>query len=262
MDIDELWRQVVENPDDIGYRLVLADALIEAGDPRGELIALQCRGADAKISVGANDVPENPAERVSELVAANWERWLGDAAPALLRHGSTFRDGMLSLVRVGSESAQPIDWQRVAAHRELCAIERVRPAQVRSDHYAQFLHGLVRDPPWVEVHQPNVVRALRTLRDRWAIRGIRIGGITFTTSPRRREIAPLTAEIPLVAEMAPGIEAIEIPPMYSAGEELFALALQLPRLFPRLRKVKIETFGNSLGDAEPRLRALSFVEIA
>lgn len=39
--IDELFREVWQRPDDIELRLVLADALLEAGDPRGELIQLQ-----------------------------------------------------------------------------------------------------------------------------------------------------------------------------------------------------------------------------
>ena len=259
MDIDELWRQVVENPDDIGYRLVLADALIEEGDPRGELIALQCRGADANIFVGANDIPENPAERVSELVAANWERWLGDAAPALRRQGSTFRDGLLSSVQVGTDRGLPIAWERIAAHRELCALERVSPLNIRGEDYAVFLHGLVRDPAWVDVHLPGVIRALRAKREHWAIRGIRMGGITFT-SRGRSEIAPLATELRLVAEMAKALEIVEIPPMYGAADELFALALQMPKQFPNLQKLRLETYGG-FGDAEPRFRALSFVEI-
>jgi uncharacterized protein (TIGR02996 family) len=39
--IDELFREVWQRPDDVELRLVLADALLEAGDPRGELIQLQ-----------------------------------------------------------------------------------------------------------------------------------------------------------------------------------------------------------------------------
>lgn len=42
--LDELWRAVFDQPDDQELILVLADALLEAGDRRGELFALQCRG--------------------------------------------------------------------------------------------------------------------------------------------------------------------------------------------------------------------------
>jgi uncharacterized protein (TIGR02996 family) len=42
--LDDLLRAIVEHPADDGARLVYADALLQAGDPRGELIVRQCRG--------------------------------------------------------------------------------------------------------------------------------------------------------------------------------------------------------------------------
>lgn len=42
-----LIAEVVAHPDDDGPRFVLADHLLERGDPRGELIQLQCRGQPA-----------------------------------------------------------------------------------------------------------------------------------------------------------------------------------------------------------------------
>jgi uncharacterized protein (TIGR02996 family) len=42
--IASLYRQVWEHPDDDHVRMVLADALVLAGDPRGELIQQQLRG--------------------------------------------------------------------------------------------------------------------------------------------------------------------------------------------------------------------------
>lgn len=41
MQAGDFFRAVYERPDDDGARQVLADVLIEAGDPRGEFIALQ-----------------------------------------------------------------------------------------------------------------------------------------------------------------------------------------------------------------------------
>ena len=41
MDLEALYHNVYENPGDDRRRLVLADALLERGDPRGELITLQ-----------------------------------------------------------------------------------------------------------------------------------------------------------------------------------------------------------------------------
>jgi uncharacterized protein (TIGR02996 family) len=60
-----LVADVVAHPDDDGPRLVLADWLVERGDPRGELIQLQCAARPS----------EALAARADELVAAHGLRW-------------------------------------------------------------------------------------------------------------------------------------------------------------------------------------------
>ncbi len=62
-----LFAAVYADPDDDGVRQVLADALQEKGDPRGEFIALQMAG-DA---------------RAKRLLKANQQAWLGPLAPVL-----------------------------------------------------------------------------------------------------------------------------------------------------------------------------------
>ncbi|MFO0548896.1 MAG: TIGR02996 domain-containing protein [Polyangiaceae bacterium] len=86
--IDELWRAVLDQPDDRERILVFADALLDAGDRRGELIALQCRsdppsadefdptlGPDARVLCGALepaiDMPQRAAFRLG-LVRRAW----------------------------------------------------------------------------------------------------------------------------------------------------------------------------------------------
>lgn len=68
-----------------GPRLVLADALAEAGDPRGEFIALQFAHERGELTLGKT-------ERMARLLAASGRRWLGDldgqvAPPAVFRRG-------------------------------------------------------------------------------------------------------------------------------------------------------------------------------
>jgi uncharacterized protein (TIGR02996 family) len=63
---DTLMREILANPDDDGPRQVLADQLLERGDPRGEFIALQLSGAD-------------PA-RAEALRATHYKQWLGALA--------------------------------------------------------------------------------------------------------------------------------------------------------------------------------------
>jgi uncharacterized protein (TIGR02996 family) len=61
-----LLAAVHADPDDLETRLVYGDALSEAGDPRGELIALQCHRGSAPAG-----------ERERELLASHGNTWLG-----------------------------------------------------------------------------------------------------------------------------------------------------------------------------------------
>lgn len=69
-DIAALFRDVYANPFDDGRRAVLADALTEAGDPRGEFISLQLLGASTKHS-----------KRISQLLRAHTAEWLKPLSP-------------------------------------------------------------------------------------------------------------------------------------------------------------------------------------
>jgi uncharacterized protein (TIGR02996 family) len=66
---DALLAEVYANPDDDGPRIVLADLLLEDGDPRGELITLQIEGGDD--------------EREKALLKKHGKQWLGALAPVL-----------------------------------------------------------------------------------------------------------------------------------------------------------------------------------
>lgn len=71
--VTTLFAAVYRDPDALDARLVLADRLQEAGNPRGELIALQCgRSRD-----------ERPSVREQELLKRYGRKWLGPIAPAL-----------------------------------------------------------------------------------------------------------------------------------------------------------------------------------
>jgi uncharacterized protein (TIGR02996 family) len=236
--MDELWRQVVEAPDDIGMRLVLADALIERGDPRGELIALQCRGADARVIVEREVDEDNIVERVNDLVAGNWDTWLGELAEIVVRQGSTYEMGMLATITVG-ENDQPLAvWERVAKHHELCAVRHVKPLRARSEPYGAFLAGLVNDPAYVEVSSPQIVRAIRTRRKQWRIRGIAYGGIMYFS----REVTPgmLTGDFKQLEELtAATLETIDFT-VAIGGDEFANVVLGLPAQFPNLRAITID----------------------
>ncbi len=78
-------------PGDDAPRLVYADWLQERGDPRGELIALQCR----------DKLDPAGKRRVRELVAQHGLRWLAPLAPAILEQKPLrFERGFLSACTV------------------------------------------------------------------------------------------------------------------------------------------------------------------
>lgn len=94
---DELLGEVLANPADLSLRPVLMDSLLELGDPRGELLALQLKPE-----------PLTAAERKREkaLIRERWADLLGPLAP-VLKPDSRFARGFLvhAELRAGMSSA-------------------------------------------------------------------------------------------------------------------------------------------------------------
>lgn len=83
-----LWDAVRDRPDDDGARAVLADALLEAGDPQGELIAVQ-------LAIARGGASEAVREREGELLA-QVKGALGALAPAV--RGLTVVRGLIETI--------------------------------------------------------------------------------------------------------------------------------------------------------------------
>ncbi len=83
---EALFARVHEAPEDDSARLVLADQLLEQGDPLGEFIALQYAEA-----------PDE--ERMARLLAANRERWEAPLGPYIERGYTRFERGFPVAVR-------------------------------------------------------------------------------------------------------------------------------------------------------------------
>jgi uncharacterized protein (TIGR02996 family) len=89
-DVPALFAAVYADPDDDGARSVLADALQELGDPRGEFITLQLmRGRTGK-----------PTRRETSLLKQHERTWLGPIASVLDRASVVFERGFLAKCRV------------------------------------------------------------------------------------------------------------------------------------------------------------------
>ena len=85
--LEALYAAVYDDPDDDQARLMLADVLQEAADPRGEFIALQMvRGRDG-----------GPPTKREKTLADAWSRdWLGPLNPAVMKQGVVFDRGFLA----------------------------------------------------------------------------------------------------------------------------------------------------------------------
>src|SRR5207245_10870265 len=68
-------RAIIEEPGDVGLRLIYADWLEERGDPRGEFIRVQCQLEEVE-----EDDPRlaELQARQRELLAAHEGEWLGE----------------------------------------------------------------------------------------------------------------------------------------------------------------------------------------
>ncbi|HEY1547533.1 MAG TPA: TIGR02996 domain-containing protein, partial [Kofleriaceae bacterium] len=118
-DLEALYAAVYAAPDDDAPRAVLADALTDAGDPRGELIALQLREA-------AGDATPEMTERARELVQTHAKSWLGSLRPIVYR--AELRRGFLHTLELeGSYATRK--WDELARDPALATVEELETGQ-------------------------------------------------------------------------------------------------------------------------------------
>jgi uncharacterized protein (TIGR02996 family) len=95
---EQLLAQIRANPGDLGARQVYADLLIEAGDPLGEMIALQC----------AEPTPKG-VKRAKELLREHRGRWLGELEPVVETKSCVFERGFLAAAWVRCRTAKQLE---------------------------------------------------------------------------------------------------------------------------------------------------------
>lgn len=105
---NDLLELVYEDPFDLSRRQVLADSLLERGDPRGEFIALQLAKTDEK--------------RQAALLKKHHKAWLGPFAKIVDDFG--FEDGFVS--RIQLKHLTVAQFQLLAAAKEWATVKRVR----------------------------------------------------------------------------------------------------------------------------------------
>lgn len=242
-DLDALWAEVAAQPDDVATRSVLGDALTLAGDPRGDLIVLQCNSKNPKRPLrGTNrDVYDG---RVKTLLRRQWKHWLGDLSLVLPRRVCEFRCGMLEVATVGSAATPSWAYAKARGHRELACLHTVRPGWVSDQDYATFVAALPRVPRTLAVASPGVF-------DELASRGVAFEGLhtlelvrspmTHPDNVPRRDWAgsSLRDGLGRIGALAPGIHTVIVRDHVIA--RMFPpLGPDLRRLLPGLRTLAVD----------------------
>lgn len=124
-EIKRLFDDVFANPEDVGARLVLADALQERDDPRGELIALQYQRAALE---------QGPSKRERQLLRKYEVELLGRLHPAVMKNEPVlfelgfvarmaFRNNARGRECLGEPSWSTVQWLDLkdATSRDRCA---------------------------------------------------------------------------------------------------------------------------------------------
>jgi uncharacterized protein (TIGR02996 family) len=238
--IAALWRTVAESPHDVERRLVLADALIERGNPRGHVIALQCR-------------PDG-REAAWRILEARRYEVLGETA-LVADSTSRFDGGLLASIRVGTVHTPSSTWDRPFDQRELCALYDASPGYVSARAYAKFLAGLARMPTWVRIERVHLDE-LRSLAATCAFRNVEL-----SLWPPPRDLANQLLEI---AAYAPALEALAVrathwPPHAECVEVARSVRERVPTL-QRFFVGLLDGHGNSEDEVDAA-RSLPFMEI-
>nr|HEX4313419.1 TIGR02996 domain-containing protein [Kofleriaceae bacterium] len=220
-DVEALWREVGADPYDDGPRAVLADALTELGDPRGELIAMQLRPATPKT-----------AARVVKLAKLHWYDWLGDAALAITRRNTRFVRGMIDEVSVGMHETPPWAFVKAARHRELACVRAVHAHQCTPDQFVDFIDALPHEPVRLGFHRNDFAAAIAA-RPR-ATRQLEYRSV-FAPYRLAQAFAELAQACRGVDEVWIARDGYDIP-----DAELTELVAVLPRLFPALRLAHVD----------------------
>ncbi|MEO8703140.1 MAG: hypothetical protein ABI867_24050 [Kofleriaceae bacterium] len=222
--LDELWQAVGDQPGDLGARVVLGDALVAAGDARGELIALQL----------APDGGERTARGIKRLLETWWEAWLGPVAAIAVRDGTEFRNGMLEVLRAGYPGTPLRAWTVSVGHRELRTVHTVRCARVDPVAYARFV-ATIEHLQVLQIDARESLLELARLHARLPITVLEYS----QPADRVDELLPSALEtLRGFAPCAPRLGRIVLDPE-QLDSDLVAIATGLPALFPELRRIEI-----------------------
>lgn len=148
-DVGALVAQVFARPADDEPRMVLADALQAAGDPRGELISLQLAAPS-----------EAGYKRIDQLVKAAGKDWLGELAAITYR--AQFQRGFVARLELAKSYASGLhEFEQLCTHPTLATIEELVPGEAHGTSYAALATSpAMKSLRRIEVYDTDTIVAL------------------------------------------------------------------------------------------------------
>jgi hypothetical protein len=131
--IPQLIASALEAPHDLSRRVVIGDALLEAGDPRGEFFALELAALERSLT------PHEEKQR-AKLQKQHRDALLGDLAPivkAVRFHGGFAAE----LTLIASHKAPARMWKEAIASRWMSTVMHVDPGDAYQETFLQVLAG-------------------------------------------------------------------------------------------------------------------------
>jgi uncharacterized protein (TIGR02996 family) len=151
-----LFRAVLDAPKDEAAVSVLADALMEVNDPRGELISLQ-------LAVERGEGTVETAKRIDALLKKHKKEWIGALAPVTYR--ARFRRGFLDELELHARSkASAQGWAEHVKDPQLATVTSII-GKATAEIVAQFIaSGSMRSLRTVNVESDVIADALEATR--------------------------------------------------------------------------------------------------
>jgi uncharacterized protein (TIGR02996 family) len=208
---EALLARVYEDPDDVAARMVLADHLLEQGDPLGELITQQCQ-------------PQPDAARVEPLLKAHRARWEAPLGPFVVRGGTRFERGF------------PVAVQLDMWWRELLPEPGPSWSTVREIDWATAMFPDV--PAWLAHPHLRHVTVLRRL-DAELARGLGARGLSLRVLGLR---GPVSKKCPDLFSRLAGLTHLKFVRVEDADPRDVALCAKSP-LVSRLERFEAEYEG-------------------
>lgn len=195
LDIEGLTTAVHEDPDDRQARAVLADALQETGDPRGEFIALQLLELDGRGT-------QQSTQRADELLGQHVDAWLGAIHPIVYR--GWFRGGFLDKIELEpSRRASKKAWEKHARDPSLATVRELVDGKAPDPITILFLtSAAMRSLESVTIGSNAIAGALeKSLPPR--LREVRCAGWSRGDYPKKFEarVLPLLEAAPMLKSL-------------------------------------------------------------